>query len=100
MVYQMFRKFLESRFAEVQGEKGNPCGVYECLFCRRAAVRCMCCDNVEEFWNVINRISHSRTKILISDVVRPDNELDVLKIVKDVLGEDSVFEKRKQLMEL
>jgi ubiquinone/menaquinone biosynthesis C-methylase UbiE len=50
-------------------------------------------DNVEEFWNVINRISHSRTKILISDVVRPDNELDVLKIVKDVLGEDSVFEK-------
>lgn len=50
-------------------------------------------DNVEEFWNVINRISHSRTKILISDVVRPDNELDVSKIVKDVLGEDSVFKK-------
>jgi ubiquinone/menaquinone biosynthesis C-methylase UbiE len=50
-------------------------------------------DNVEEFWNVINRISHSGTKILISDVVRPDNELDVLKIVKDVLGEDSAFEK-------
>ena len=50
-------------------------------------------DNVEEFWNVINRISHSGTKILISDVVRPDNEVDVLRIVKDVLGEDSVFEK-------
>ena len=50
-------------------------------------------DNVEEFWHVINCISHSGTKILISDVVRPDNESDVLKIVKDVLGDDSVFEK-------
>ena len=50
-------------------------------------------DNVEDFWNVVNRISHTKSKILISDVVRPDNELDVLEIIKDVLGEDSVFEK-------
>ena len=49
-------------------------------------------DNVSEFWNVINQISHHKSKILISDVVRPNSETEVLQIVKDILGENSVFE--------
>jgi ubiquinone/menaquinone biosynthesis C-methylase UbiE len=48
-------------------------------------------DDPTAFWNVINRISHDGTKILISDVIRPDNESDVQKIVEDVLGKNSIF---------
>ena len=48
-------------------------------------------DDPSAFWNVINRISHNRTKILISDVIRPDNESDVEQIVEDVLGKNSIF---------
>jgi ubiquinone/menaquinone biosynthesis C-methylase UbiE len=48
-------------------------------------------DNVEDFWNVVQRISHTNSKILISDVVRPENEIDVAQIVEEVLGVDSVF---------
>jgi trans-aconitate methyltransferase len=49
-------------------------------------------DNIFEFWNVVNKISNSKSKILISDVVRPNTELEVSQIVKDVLGENSPFE--------
>jgi ubiquinone/menaquinone biosynthesis C-methylase UbiE len=48
-------------------------------------------DTIDDFWNVVNRISHAKSKILISDVVRPDHESDVEQIVEDVLGKDSVF---------
>jgi SAM-dependent methyltransferase len=48
-------------------------------------------DDPSEFWKVINRISHDNTKILISDVIRPDNELDTEQIVEDILGKNSVF---------
>lgn len=49
-------------------------------------------DNVDEFWRVVNCISHSKSKILISDVIRPTDEEDVLQIVNDVLGPNSIFE--------
>jgi cyclopropane fatty-acyl-phospholipid synthase-like methyltransferase len=49
-------------------------------------------DNIDNFWKVINRISHSKSKILISDVIRPTREEDVLQIVNDVLGPNSIFE--------
>lgn len=48
-------------------------------------------DNVEDFWNVVSRISHSKSKILISDVVRPKSEEEVSQIVKDILGDSSPF---------
>jgi trans-aconitate methyltransferase len=49
-------------------------------------------DNISEFWSVVHRISHSKSKILISDVIRPVHEEDVLQIVNDVLGPNSIFE--------
>lgn len=49
-------------------------------------------DNVSEFWSVIDKISHDKSKILISDVVRPETESAVSQIVKDILGENSPFE--------
>lgn len=49
-------------------------------------------DNVEDFWNVVTRISHSKSRILISDVVRPKSEEEVSQIVKDILGDNSPFE--------
>ena len=49
-------------------------------------------DNISEFWSAVNRISHSKSKILISDVIRPVHEEDVLQIVNDVLGPNSIFE--------
>jgi trans-aconitate methyltransferase len=49
-------------------------------------------DNISEFWSVVNRISHSKSKILISDVIRPVHEEHVLQIVNDVLGPKSIFE--------
>lgn len=48
-------------------------------------------DNPNTFWDVINRISHDGTKILISDVIRPEHETDVIQIVEDVLGKNSIF---------
>jgi ubiquinone/menaquinone biosynthesis C-methylase UbiE len=48
-------------------------------------------DTIDNFWSVVNRISHANSKILVSDVVRPENESDVEQIVEDVLGKDSVF---------
>jgi trans-aconitate methyltransferase len=49
-------------------------------------------DNVDDFWRVIDAISHNKSKILISDVIRPAHEEDVLQIVNDVLGPNSTFE--------
>lgn len=49
-------------------------------------------DEPDAFWNVLNRISHNNTKILISDVVRPEHESDVQQIVEDILGKHSIFE--------
>jgi SAM-dependent methyltransferase len=48
-------------------------------------------DNPEAFWSVVNRISHDTTKILISDVIRPERESDVAQIVEEILGKDSIF---------
>jgi SAM-dependent methyltransferase len=49
-------------------------------------------DDVDEFWRVVDCISHSESKILISDVIRPTCQEDVLQIVNDILGPNSVFE--------
>jgi ubiquinone/menaquinone biosynthesis C-methylase UbiE len=48
-------------------------------------------DNVDDFWSVVNQITHSNSKILISDVVRPNTEDQVSKIVEDILGKKSIF---------
>jgi ubiquinone/menaquinone biosynthesis C-methylase UbiE len=49
-------------------------------------------DNIDDFWKVVNCIAHQNSKILISDVIRPEYETDVPQVVKDVLGPDSIFE--------
>ena len=49
-------------------------------------------DNIQDFWNTVYQITHSKSKILISDVIRPENEEDVLQIVNNVLGPNSMFE--------
>jgi len=48
-------------------------------------------DNLANFWKIIDKISNEKSKILISDVVRPDDESKVDKIVTSILGENSKF---------
>ena len=49
-------------------------------------------DNIDQFWLAVNQASHSNSKILISDVVRPASEFQAEQIVKEVLGNNSIFE--------
>lgn len=49
-------------------------------------------DNIQDFWDVVRRISHAESKIFVSDIIRPNDEANIGDIVEAVLGKDSVFE--------
>jgi 2-polyprenyl-3-methyl-5-hydroxy-6-metoxy-1,4-benzoquinol methylase len=48
-------------------------------------------NNPELFWLAIKKMSHDKTKIFISDMIRPNSDIGVENIVNEILPTDSYF---------